>query len=56
MTRPARNGWGRSVVIDDARNGGSDDGAWLRHIAHTPHLKAQMDAERAREQLAEAGQ
>lgn len=32
---------GGTVTIDDAANGGSDAGAWLTHIAHTPALLAQ---------------
>lgn len=34
---------GATVFIDDAANGGSDPGAWLIHIAHTPALRAQCD-------------
>jgi len=33
--------FGGTVTIDDASSGGSDAGAWLTHIAHTPALRAQ---------------
>jgi len=36
---------GGTVIIDDAANGGSDPGAWLTHIAHTPALRAQCPEE-----------
>lgn len=32
---------GGCVFIDDAADGGSNAGAWLTHIAHTPALRAQ---------------
>ena len=33
--------FGPTVTIDDASDGGSDDGAWATAIAHTPHLARQ---------------
>jgi hypothetical protein len=30
-----------TVTIDDSANDGSDAGAWLTHIAHTPALRSQ---------------
>lgn len=38
---------GGTVIIDDFANGGSDAGAWLTHIAHTPALARQCRAETA---------
>jgi hypothetical protein len=29
------------LTIDDAASGGSDAGAWVTHIAHTPSLRTQ---------------
>lgn len=36
---------GSCLIIDDANSGGSDDGAWHTHIAHTPALRAQLPDE-----------
>lgn len=34
---------GGTVIIDNCAEGGSDAGAWLTHIAHTPALRAQCN-------------
>lgn len=36
---------GSTLTIDDPDAGGSEPGAWVDAIAHTPHLAAQFAAE-----------